>query len=258
MIHFVNITKEEFLKSKLLYKHLPLENALRTLKDHSLWFANPATWEDPFEKRFLDAKYTLGGNEKNFHWKGRIFCSCMTQTISSEAFWNVYSRGSIGIELRIYREKLLEELSQYDDSYMIFIGKAEYLKTDDIRKGLRSIPFNPPVSADAKLNTNDFAARLFLLKRISFAYEDEIRIIIVKDKATQEDGIGLHYECENTELIQRIVLDPKLGDYTAEMLKSLFIDEYGFSAINKNGKIYNRVLLSQLYAKPPKAILKLD
>ena len=78
MIQFVNITKEEFLQSKLLYKHLPLENALRTLKDKSLWFANPMTWKDPFERRFLEAKYMLNGEEKNFTWKGKVFCTCMT------------------------------------------------------------------------------------------------------------------------------------------------------------------------------------
>ena len=47
MISFVNITKEEFLKTKFLYKHLPLENALKTLEDKTLWFANPITWKDP-------------------------------------------------------------------------------------------------------------------------------------------------------------------------------------------------------------------
>ena len=94
MIQFVNITKEEFLKTKILYKHLPLE-------------------------RFLEAKYTRKGKEVNFNWKGKVFCTCMTQTITSEAFWNTYSRGNIGIELRIYKEKLLEELSRYDDTYKI-------------------------------------------------------------------------------------------------------------------------------------------
>ena len=259
MIQFVNITKEEFLQSKLLYKHLPLENALRTLKDKSLWFANPMTWKDPFERRFLEAKYMLNGEEKNFTWKGKVFCTCMTQTITSESFWNIYSQGSIGIELRVYREKLLEELSRYDDTYNIFIGKAEYLKTDDIRKDLRKIPFDPPVDADDNINTNKFAARLFLLKRIAYKYEDEIRIILVKKNATKENGIAINYECENNELFQLIVLNPNIGDYTAEMLKSLFINEYGFSPlISRNGKLFNRVLRSQLYAKQKQVTLALD
>ena len=43
MLRFINITEAEFLSSKLLYKHMPLENALRTLNNKALWFANPAT-----------------------------------------------------------------------------------------------------------------------------------------------------------------------------------------------------------------------
>lgn len=258
MIHFVNITEEEFLKTKILYKHLPLENALRTLKDKSLWFANPSTWKDPFEKRFLEAKYIKNGKEVNFNWKGRLFCTCMTQTVSSEAFWNTYSRGNIGIELRIYKEKLLEELSRYDSKHKIFIGKAEYLRTDEICKGLRSIPFNPPIPSGADFNTGDIAARLFLLKRIAYKYEDEIRIIVVKDSATKEKGIGLDYTCENTDLIQKIVLDPNLEDYTYQLLNDFFEKEYGFTSYIKSGKLHNRVLRSQLYTQQGRATLKLD
>lgn len=259
MIKFVNITEEEFLRTKILYKHLPLENALRTLKDKSLWFANPATWLDPFEKRFLEAKYMRNDAEVKFRWVGKVFCTCMSQTITSEAFWNTYSRGEIGIELRIYKEQLLEQLSRYDERYKIFIGKAEYLKTDDIKKAdLRSIPFNPTIPTDMKLNSDEFAARLFLLKRKAFAYEDEIRIIIVKDSATKEKGVGLRYDCENTDFVQRIVIDPSIGDYTYDMLKNLFINDYGFIPKDINGKVFNRVIRSQLYAQQPQAVLKID
>lgn len=258
MLHFVNITEEEFLKQKLLYKYMPLENALRTLKDKSFWFANPETWKDPFERRFLEAKYTRNGNEVNFKWKGKVFCTCMTQTITSEAYWNTYSRDCIGIELRIYKEQLLEELARYDNTYKIFIGKAEYLKTGEICKELRDIPFNPPISKGENLNTDKFAARLFLLKRKAYSYEDEIRIIIVKGNATKEDGIGINYKCENTDLIQRIVIDPRQGDYTVDMLKKIFINEYGFSSTIRNEKPFNRVLHSQLYAKQKRALLRID
>lgn len=258
MIRFVNITQDEFLKHRILYKHLPLENALRTLKDKSLWFANPATWKDPFEKRFLEAKYMMKDSEVKFRWKGRVFCTCLTQTITSEAFWNTYSRNEIGIELRLYRKALLEELARYEDIYKIFIGKVEYLKTDEIKRGLRSIPFNPPVRKGENLNTDDFAARLFLLKRTAFSYEDEIRIIIVKENTTKETGINFSYNCENTNLIQRIIVDPRVGDYTYNMLKELFVNTYGFSPLEKDGKMRNRVLRSQLYSKQPQVTLKLD
>ena len=72
------------------------------------------------------------------------------------------------------------------------------------------------------------------------------------------NGIAINYECENNELFHRIVLDPNIGDYTAEMLKSLFVSEYGFSPLNRNGKLFNRVLRSQLYAKQKQVTLALD
>lgn len=49
-LEFVNITREEFLSKKLLHKYMPLEYALDSLNNRHLWFANPATWKDPFEK----------------------------------------------------------------------------------------------------------------------------------------------------------------------------------------------------------------
>ena len=257
MINFVNITEEEFLAQKYLYKHMPLENALRSLKDEYLWFANPATWKDPFEKRFLDAKYVKGGKEVDFNWKGRVFCICMTQTQTSEAYWNAYSHDNIGIEFKIKREQLLEELSRYNGTYKIFIGRAEYLKTSDIKKDLKDIPFNPPVGTK-KINSNTFAARLFMLKRIAFKYEDEIRVVIVKNKATKEDGVKFTYKCKNTDLIHQIVLDPNLGDSSTDMLKKVFINEYGFTPIKGKLRDTARVLKSQLYAKQGVAELHID
>lgn len=257
MLRFVNITEDDFLGSKLLYKHMPLENALRTLKNKSLWFANPATWTDPFEKRFLEAKYTKGGKEKPFTWQGRVFCTCMTQTQSSEAYWNAYSRGEMVIELRIIREKLLEELKQQSTKYDIFIGKVEYMKTADIKKiELKDIPFAPPLKV--AMNSPEFAARLFLLKRIAFQYEDEVRIILLKKNKTQEMGIEMEYTCDNTDLIRSIVLDPRLGDNTAEVLSKCFTEDYGFKPYNSGKTMVKRVLRSQLYANPAQATLHLD
>ena len=257
MIQFVNITEAEFLKKKLVYKHMSLENALRTLETRSLWFANPENWKDPFEKRFLNAKYISKGEEVAFNWKDRLFCTCVTQTISSEAFWHTYSQGEIGVEFRIDRAVLLDELKKHSSTYDIFIGKVEYMKTTDIKQELKKIPFNPPISVG--VNTNEFASRLFLLKRNAFRYEDELRIILLKQNKTQEKGITLKYNCDNTKLIRRIILDPNLKEYTYKTLKEVFVSKYGLTPITKkDSTIYSRVIKSQLYASPKIATLKID
>ena len=249
MIRFVNITESDFLKKKLVYKHMSLENALKTLKTQSLWFSNPEKWKDPYEKRFLNAKYTSKGNEVSFLWKERLFCTCVTQTVSSEAYWNTYSHGDIGVEFRIDREVLLNELEKYSSKYKIFIGKVEYMKTKDIKKDeLKKIPFDPPIT-DA-VNTNEFAARLLLLKREAFHYEDEIRILLLKKNKSNGEGLALKYSCENTDLFKYILLDPNLKDYTYDVLKDVFISKYGFAQ--------SRVFRSHLYDPTEVDTIKID
>ena len=107
---------------------MPLEYALESLQNKYLWLANPTRWEDPFEKRFVTAKYIDdAGKEKNFSWLGRVFCICFTQTPRSEAYWSVYSRKEIGIQLRINRSELLKELevfSKDNENFKVYIGNA--------------------------------------------------------------------------------------------------------------------------------------
>ncbi len=245
-IHFVRITKEDFLGKSLLHKYMPLENALRTLDNQEIWFSNPTCWSDPFEKRFIEGTY----DNKPFKWRGRIFCNCMTETATSEAYWKTYSHQSIGISFAIVREQLLKELERFENLYDIYIGKAEYMQTLYIKKPLTKIPFKEPVP---KLDTPEFYARLLLLKRSAFRYEDEIRIMILKKKPTAEKGIILKYESPNTDLIRSITLDPSLEDYTVKMFRDIFVNKYHFAS---EGKI-QRVQQSSLYKTLPKEKIKL-
>ena len=247
-IQFVNIAEDEFFKTTLLHKYMPLEYALKTLNEKKLWFANPTSWKDPFEKRFIEAQYKSKSERlSSFAWKDRVFCICMTQTTTSEAYWNTYSYQQIGIEFRVNKRRLYDELQKVQNQYDIYIGKVEYMKTSDIKKEpISSIPFRKPIP---KVNSSEWKARLLLLKRIAYKYEDEIRIILVKRKKTKEHGINLEYQCKNTDLIETIVLDPSLDDNTTALLKEVFENKYDFKPkLNKNNRLQRRVLKSQLYA----------
>ncbi len=255
---FVNITRKEFLSDALLYKYMTLESALITLDTKKLWFANPTTWKDPFEKRFIEAKYLDGKEEKEFKWKNRIFSICMSQTKVSEASWRIYSPDSIGVQLRINRDVLLDELKKMEGDYNIYIGKAEYMKTDEITRNLSAIPFNPPQRTS--VNTDIYAARLFMLKRLAFQYEDEIRIMLVKKDMKNpkySKGIMMPYKCENTDLIQRIVLDPTIGKNTYNLIRDFLIKKYGFTSYKKEDKtMFNRVIQSSIYKNNSSQVIK--
>ena len=143
-VKFFNMTRADFLSKKLLYKYMPLERALDLLKNQRLWFANPTIWKDPFEKRFIENKYVIGGVQKDFPWKDRVYAMCMTQTATSEAYWNAYVNNDIGISFKFNRLALLTELERISNTngVRIYVGKVEYQKTSDIKRDLAKNPVN--------------------------------------------------------------------------------------------------------------------
>ena len=154
---------------------------------------------------------------------------------------------------------LLDELENYAkaNQVKVFIGKVEYQKTNDIKKDISCNSFlNQTKHSIKSLRNDDLKARLILLKRRAFEYENEIRIIIVKDKNTKEKGIYLPYECENTDLIDTISFDPNIGDYTFKLLKDILISKYKFSQRKTEKGVRSRVFRSQLYRKPKRLIIK--
>lgn len=246
---FVNITREDFLSRPLLYKYMPLEYTLKTLNSKRLWFADPTKWKDPFERRFVEAKYMDGTKQRNFRWKNHIYCICMSQTQVCEASWRVYSPNDIAVQLRINRDELLKELEKMEKDFDIYIGKVEYMSTNDITKDLSEIPFKKP--RVTTINSDNFAARLFMLKRMAFRYEDEIRILLLdKDKKNtpKKDGVEMPYQCENTDLIHSVVIDPSIGLQTFSMIKEFFVNKYNFKPYrNGSGRSVSRVIHSEIY-----------
>ena len=247
-IIFLNVSEEEFKNNtKPLHKHMSLESALNTLNNKVMWFANPTIWKDPFESRFVDAQYNRNGKLKPFPFKDRVFCACYTETAASEAYWTPYSQQQIGVEFVVNRKELLKQLELYADKYDIYIGKVEYMKTASIKRPLSMIPFSVP---HPRVWTKEWCARLLLLKRNAYKYEDEMRIMIVKKEKTKAKGIMLEFNCEPTSLIERVILDPNLQEQTEILFKLIFEQYYKFKPIqNHLGKTYKRVVKSQLYAK---------
>lgn len=255
-VKFVNITRQDFLSKKLLYKYMPLERALDMFINHTIWFANPTIWKDPFEKRFIENMYNIAGTPKVFPWKDRVYCMCATQTATSEAYWNAYSADEIGVSLKFNRETLLSELDKIADTgYRIYIGKVQYQKTQDIKSALSGNTFlNPTGQPINSLGKEDLKVRLLLLKRLAYQYEDEIRFFIVKDKAAKQKGTLLKFHVPHTQLIDSISLDPRIGEHTLEMIRKELEITYGFSPRSKTQR---RVQRSLLYAESKPTLIKL-
>ena len=253
---FINLTREEFLSKKLLYKYMPLERAFEMLTNKTLWFANPTIWKDPFEKRFIENVYSIGGVKKGYPWKDRVYCMCATQTATSEAYWNTYSANEIGVSFKFNRQVLLDELDRLaDEGCRIYIGRVQYQKTQEIKSPLTQNTFlNYSGKPITSLGSEELKVRLLLLKRLAYQYEDEIRFLIVKDKKTKQSGILQKYNAENTLLIDSISLDPRIGKFTLELIRKEFENHYGFAHL---GKTKRRIQRSLLYAESGPTTIKL-
>lgn len=230
-VKFINTTQNEFLKKKTLNKYMPLEFALEKIVENYIWFANPTKWVDPFEKRFIEGKYLRKGTEIEFPLKGRVFCTCMTETSTSEAHWNIYSRDQIGISFTYKRDELLKVLNKLV-GYDVYIGKVKYLISKTIEGKLSDIDelkaFNP-----ININDRELQLQLLLLKRKAFEYENEIRIILIKKDKTKEAGLKIDLNISN-DLIDKITIHPSVENYTEMMLKDLFKVKYGFKKVFKS------------------------
>lgn len=255
-VKFFNMTRAEFLSKKLLHKYMPLERALEMLSNQTLWFANPTIWKDPFEKRFIENVYDIGGSQKVFPWKNRVYCMCATQTATSEAYWNAYSAGEIGVSIKFNRLNLLNELDRLStNGNRIYIGIVQYQKTNEIKAALTGNTFlNPTGAPIMSLGTEEIKVRLLLLKRLAYQYENEVRFFVVRDKKANQSGTLLKYSIPNTDLIDSFSLDPRIGPLTVDLLRKELESHYGFMPISRTQR---RVQRSLLYAEEKPTIIKL-
>lgn len=238
-IHFINIDnvdgfiygKSEGRKvSNMLYKYMPLDKAIKTLKSNALWLANPIEWEDPFEKLLLTAQYKKNNNTYDFPFKDSLFATCLTRDSESEANWKLYSKEQIGVLFKVNIESLVKELeafANYNKSYTVIVGKVVYKKEEDIRKTILSElqDFKPGSSGTAEQ-----CAKLMLLKRNAFKSDNEIRIIVINGKksSTRLPGIPIKFK-DKTQLFPSIKIAPGVDQYVVEMIRCYFEEKLGIT-----------------------------
>lgn len=160
----------------------------------TLRFSNPSCWDDPYEKLFVDGNFDAIN-----YTKPTVYAACFTREPNSDASWKVYTEDKendpcIRVEFDINR--LIEALcfaGNQVDRFQLYIGDMSYdLQNNSLRAlGKRTskyhyLAFPEPFSDDNFVD-------LLLLKRKSFKYEHESRLVILSN-VEQGDYIYLNYE----------------------------------------------------------------
>ena len=171
-------------KQKCLYKYMQFERFVSSVKNNELVFVSPETWKDPFERRFFKTDYTsLGFNRPD------IACMCLTSRSSTneEASWRMYvNPNDKALRLSIdFNEfcKILDNYAEVNDCE-VYIGKVIYKFTKEQIMSLHKKTKNTYYDAYFPLPlTLENYLTLMLIKRVSFAFENEVRIFIVKSNS---------------------------------------------------------------------------
>ncbi len=221
-----------------LYRFISLESLLKILSGKTIRFSNPTEWDDPFEKHFLNAEFKIGKKNYTLPLRDRAYCLCFTGTYSSEAYWYTYIRNNDGVRISVQSEALIkylqDQLLNNRAIETIYIGKVKYEFQKNIDAHKKELGLLPGFK-DSILNNEiiEEQVKLLLFKRNAFAYENERRIIIVKksDVMTRKSFIDL--KIDPLELFQNttIVLDHRLGSFTADHFITFLKKYFGTSTI---------------------------
>lgn len=226
-IHFINITRDRFLEEyKRLYRFTSIERLVHGLDNELFTFVNPELWSDPYEKFYFKRRFIVDGKTQLMPAHNRLYAVCMSGTYESEAFWKVYAPEEDGVRVTISVRRLLEEFLDKITDADVYIGKVNYQTTRDFfvlpKQRSRLIDeFSTGRIGEEQL-------KLILKKRKAFAYENEIRIMVVPHEEQTNKKV-MHLPLYYGDIVRDVTLDPRLNVHYVDLLKRFFREEYGFT-----------------------------
>ena len=135
----------------ILYRYLTRSGADAMLKDKTLLFSRPMTFNDPFDS--VPTNYRENSIFEGIEYEG-LFVVCLTRSPANTFMWSHYADGHSGVVIGIDTDKILE---LHNDCFIpVSKGNIIYTKT------------RPP---------KDMTDKMFLYKSLEFSHEEEVRVV---------------------------------------------------------------------------------
>lgn len=159
-----------------LYFTIKFQYAEQLMKNKILNLSSPLAWEDPFEYIFYQEPYNVKGK------KYYIACLCMSYEShkNEEIVWKSYDKqiDSTKIEDRMVRLSIdIEDLCYSLAKNFSYV----YVKEVDYNKTRKEIANEFKTKRNAELSSIGDIVDMLTIKRRAFAYEKEVRIIVVSE-----------------------------------------------------------------------------
>jgi hypothetical protein len=200
---------------KIIWRYLSLEKYIDLLYRKQLFLCRLDKFNDPWEGEWTEAykvrnifaRECLEGNEGliNNFFKTQYFISCWhLSEHESIAMWKIYSSEHAGIAIKTTIGRLKNSLT--DVNQQLHIGEVEYI--DD--------HFNYKEKEQNKYFHHFGGLSETCIKRKSFDYEKEVRLIECNQKKPESSYVDL-----NLQFIEEIRLSPLMEDAFVESIKAL-------------------------------------
>ncbi|HLQ25723.1 MAG TPA: DUF2971 domain-containing protein [Acidiferrobacterales bacterium] len=232
------------LRAGFVYRIISVDQLFELFEKKQNVLVKPKKWEDPFENFILRSKVKLStGDVATLGVRDQFFGQCWTLHSASDAMWRIYSPNANAVRIRSTVRKLADSLIHACGalSYVeAFIGKVKYLPNK------RLIEYANNAFNGATIPYSKMFAQTLLVKRPAFKHEREVRLLLcLQDESLIENDLYA-YAVDAHTLIDQIMIDPRLPEKDANLLRDKIIAKTTFKGPVKR---------SLLYAAPPKLVI---
>jgi len=227
-----------------------LDRFFQILDNKEIVMVQPKCWTDPMENIIFNARIIKNGMPFKHPAKDKIYGQCWSYDEDSYALWQIYTikPDDNGITQRHPGVRItthLDRLNQLSDNNNgdFYYGVVDYLTQKDLLQLPKNKEYIKCLQSD---EINDEHVQSLLLKRKSYKYENEVRLLSIPDKSlidTKNERI-CRIKIAPLEFISSVRLDPSLNPKKFKDLKEKIVDQYGFkptavtqSSLGKQNKL---------------------
>ncbi|MHA6910850.1 DUF2971 domain-containing protein [Ralstonia pseudosolanacearum] len=206
-----------------IYRIQNFDRVVDIFEKNELHLSHPSIWDDPYEKYLQHPA------------SDSLFAQCWSTNPQSDAMWRIYSPNHMGLRIRTTPEKLRNairsSLKENDLRYRLI--DVEYLAEAELRS--RTHELTATLRNEFK---PELAANSLGWKRRAFKHEEEVRLIIFRDKITENPKDGLKIKIDPHALIDDILIDPRAPKSLFEAFELYLKEKIGFKGGISKSRLY--------------------
>jgi hypothetical protein len=218
-----------------LYRIELLDRFYKMLDNKELILVRPNCWNDPLENLIFNATLLKDGQPFDHPAKKNIYGQCWSYESDSYALWQIYTtkpddkgktKRHMGVRITTHIDRL-KQISNLN-SGKFYYGLVDYLGKKDLIK----LPQNQEFIKGLKvMKLNEEHLKTLLVKRKSYGYENELRLLAVPDNKhiDKTDDYLCRLKIEPTEFISSIRIDPAMKYSEFLKVKEILVHKYKFA-----------------------------